>query len=174
MVTKQTEADFERLSWHDCCIWGLKLGAGDPDVEDWTSDLFLDIDFIVEWICGIAGGAQFRVAPATLTFHGVTDLRINIDWGDTNFRQALHQVSIHQIEREPVREQQVYLDRPYYSWRIVLNWPKAGEIAFGAVGFTQLLLADPVLTSKQHLSLRERSEILRSLKAPPPSGSGRP
>jgi len=159
METKHTEADFERLSWHDCYIWGLKLGAGDPDEDDWTSDLALDIDFIVEWICGVGGGTQFRVAPAMLTFHGVTDLRINVEWSDSGFRQALHQVSIHQIEREPVREQQVYLDRPCYSWRIGLNWPKDGEIVFGAVGFTQLLLADPVLTSKQHLSFRERNRL---------------
>ena len=47
-----TEADFDCLSWHDCHIWGIELRAGDPDDGDWTSDLVLDIDFIVEWICG--------------------------------------------------------------------------------------------------------------------------
>ena len=57
-----TEADFDRLSWHDCHIWGIELRAGDPDDGDWTSDLVLDIDFIVEWICGAGGGGQFRVA----------------------------------------------------------------------------------------------------------------
>ena len=43
-----TEADFDRLSWHDCHIWALELRAGEPDDEDWTSDLALDIDFIVK------------------------------------------------------------------------------------------------------------------------------
>jgi hypothetical protein len=76
-----TEADFGRLSWHDCHIWGIELRADDPDDGDWTSDLVLDIDFIVEWICGTGGGGQFRVAPATLVFHGVTDPKIDIDWG---------------------------------------------------------------------------------------------
>ena len=76
-----TEADFDRLSWHDCHIWGIELRAGDPDDGDWTSDLVLDIDFIVEWICGTGGGGQFRVAPATLVFHGVTDPKIDIDSG---------------------------------------------------------------------------------------------
>jgi hypothetical protein len=61
-----TEADFDQLSWHDCHIWGVELRAGDADEGDWTSDLALDIDFIVEWLCGVAGGAQFRVAPAAL------------------------------------------------------------------------------------------------------------
>lgn len=157
--TKYTETDFEQLSWHDCHIWGLELRAGDPDEGDWTSDLALDIDFIVEWLCGVEGTAQFRVAPASLVFHGVTDLRITIDWGDSGFRVALHEVSIDRIEREPVREQQVYLDRPYYSWRVKLNWPQSGEIAFGAVGLTQTLRAEPVLTDKQRLSRRERSRL---------------
>lgn len=132
---------------------------GDPDQGDWTSDLVLDFDFIVDWVCGVGGRGQFRVAPATLAFHGVTDLRIRIDWGDSGYQVALHGVSIDRIERERVPEQKVYLDRPYYSWRTRLNWPEAGEIAFGAVGFTQTLLADPVLTQRQHLSLRERSRL---------------
>lgn len=62
-----TEADFDRLSWHDCHIWGLAFQAGDPDEDDWTSDLVLDIDFVAEWICGLDGLAQFPVAPATTT-----------------------------------------------------------------------------------------------------------
>ena len=154
-----TEADFEKLSWHDCHIWRIELRSGDPDEGDWTSDLALDIDFIVDWVCGVGRGGQFRVAPATLVFHGVTDLRINIDWGDTGFRVALHEVSIDRIEREVVRDQKVYLDRPYYSWRIKLNWPQSGQIAFGAVGFTQTLLAEAILTDQQRLSLRQRSRL---------------
>ncbi len=154
-----TEADFERLSWHDCHIWGLDFHVGQPEEGDWTSDLVLDIDFIIEWMCGVTGGAQFRVAPATLAFHGVTDPRITIDWRNSGFQVALHGVSIDRIDRERVSNQKVYLDRPYYGWRILLNWPKAGEIAFGAVGFTQTLLAEPVLTNRQHLSLQERSRL---------------
>jgi hypothetical protein len=113
MQTSHTEADFERLSWHDCHIWGLAFRVGDPDENDWTSDLVLDIDFILDWICGAAGGAQFQVAPAALAFHGVTDPRIGI------------------------------------------------EIAFGPAGFTQTLLAEPMLIEKQHLSLGQWSRVTR-------------
>lgn len=154
-----TEADFERLSWHDCHIWGIDLRAGDPDDDDWTSELALDLDFIVEWMCGVGGGAQFRVAPATLVFHGVTDVNIAIDWGRSGFRAALHPVSIGAIERQLVRDQKVFLDRPYYSWRIRLSWPDSSEIAFGAVGFTQRLRAEPVVIDKQCLSLKARSRF---------------
>ncbi len=151
-----TEADFDQLSWHDCHIWGVELRAGDPAEDNWTSDLVLDIDFIAEWLCGVSGGAEFRVAPAILVFHGVTDLSIQINWGESGFRTALHPVSIDRIERERVRDQKVYLDRPYYSWRILLNWPKSGVIIFGAVGFTQTLRGEALLTDRQSLSLRER------------------
>lgn len=159
MATPYTETDFEQLSWHDCHIWSFELRAGEPDEGDWTSDLAFDIDFIVEWLCGVTGGGQFRVAPATLVFHGVTDLNINIDWGDSGFRTALHPVSIHHIEREVVQGQKVYLDRPYYSWRILLNWPQSGVIAFGAVGFTQTLDGEAVLKGQQKLTLRERRRL---------------
>lgn len=154
-----TEAEFDQLSWHDCHIWGIELRAGDPAEEDWTSDLALDIDFIVEWLCGVSGGAQFRVAPATLVFHGITDLSVQINWGDSGFRIALHPVSIDRIERELVRDQKVYLDRPYYSWRILLNWPRDGVITFGAVGFTQTLRGEAILKDQQKLSRRERRHL---------------
>jgi hypothetical protein len=49
MATTFTEADFDRLSWHDCHLRGIRFEAGDPDEGDWTSDLVLDLDFIVEW-----------------------------------------------------------------------------------------------------------------------------
>ena len=156
-----TEADFEHLSWHDCHIWGVDLRVGDPEEDDWTSDFVLDIDFIVEWLCGVTDTTQFRVAPATLAFHGVTDVRFAVNWGDSGFRTAIHVMSIDRIERELVSDQKIFLDRPYYSWRIKLNWPSEGEIAFGAVSFTQTLLAEPVLTCKQHLSMKERNRLLR-------------
>ena len=99
------------------------------------------------------------MAPATLVFHGVTDPKIAIDWGRSGFQVALHPVSIGTVEREEMQNKKVYLDRPYYSWRIRLNWPDSSEIVFGAVGFTQTLRAEPVLTEKQCLSLGTRSRL---------------
>ena len=157
-----TEADFERLSWHDCSLWGVELRCGDPEAGDWTSDLVLRLDFIAEWLCGLAGHAQFRVAPAVLVFHGVTDLGVAIDWGRSGFQVALHDASIDRIERAPIENQKVYLDRPYYRWSIRLNWPEGGVIAFGAYGFTQTLTGEPVLVdARQRLSLEQRSRAAR-------------
>jgi hypothetical protein len=156
-----TDAQFDRVSWHDCHIWSIEVRAGDPDQDDWTSELAFDIDFIAEWICGVDATAQFRVAPATLTFHGVTDPRIGVDWGASGFQAAVHPMSIDAIDRERIADQKVFLDRPYYRWTIRLNWPDAGEISFGAFGFTQNLRAQPILTGQQCLSFRERHQMER-------------
>jgi hypothetical protein len=163
-----TESDFENLSWHDCTIWGLALRIGDPTEDDWTSDLVLDIDFIAEWVRGEAcdrpgEGActlQFRVAPATLTFHGVTDLRVQLQSPSSGFQLVPPLISIHAIKRERVQNQRVHLDRPYYSWTIDLHKSMTGgAISFGAVGFVQVLRAEPLLSKNQNLTLRERRAI---------------
>lgn len=151
-----TGDDFERLSFHDCHIWGLQFRAGDAERGEWVSELELDIDYILEWICGVDGGCRFRVAPAALVFEGATDLAMNVNWGDSGFRCALHQPSIDGIERERVPDQKIYLDRPYYSWKIRLNWPAGGVIAFGAAGFTLTTRGEGILTDRQRLSLAER------------------
>ena len=162
MSVSYTEADFDRLSWHDCHIWGLDLRAGDAEEQDWTSDLAFDIDYIVEWICGSGPGGQFRVAPATLVFHGVTEPKIAIDWGRAGFQTSLYPLSIGSIDCERIRDQKVYLDRPYFDWRIRLNSPEGGEIGFGAVGFTQTLRAEPILTvDRQCLTRKQRDRLPR-------------
>jgi hypothetical protein len=156
-MTKTDTPPFDSFAWHDCHIWGINLRPGDPVEQEWASDLEIDIDFIADWVCGSDGAAQFSVAPATLSFHGVTDLRIAMDWGDTGGQVALQAASIDRIEREPVPHQKVFLDQPYYRFRLCLNAPKAGEITFCGVGFTQQLRAEPVRSDRQHLSARERS-----------------
>ncbi len=155
-MNRQDTKDFEGLSWHDDTLYGLGLEIGEPERNTWHSDLVLDIDHIVEWVCGAGGGCRFRVAPATLTFHDVTDLRIAAHWGDSGCRTALSPLSIDGIARERVEDQKICLDRPYYRWRIAFNWPKEAQITFGATGFTQTLRARPVLQDEQKLSGADR------------------
>ncbi len=157
MEPTATETDFEDLSWHDNLVYGLRLDVGDPDRGTWHSNLVLDIDHIVEWVCGGERGVRFRVAPATLTFHDATDLRIAVDLGGRGGQIALNELSIAGITRAPVADQKICLDRPYYRWRIALNLPEGGEIAFGASGFTQVLRAAPVLLDEQRLAAADRA-----------------
>ena len=144
-------SEFSELSWHDNALYGLRLEVGDPARGDWRSALVLDIDHIVEWLCGEDRLVRFLVAPATLAFHDVTDLRIAIDCGDSGGQIALQPLSIDRIAREPIRDQRICLDRPYWRWRIALNWPRAGAITYGASGCAQTLRAEPVLLDQQQL-----------------------
>jgi hypothetical protein len=159
------DIDFERLSWHDCHIWGLEFRVGAKE-EHFTSELVLRLDFILEWVCGIDGTYRFRVAPAELVFHGLTDLCVSVAWPDTDLQVAMSLPSIGLIERERVADQKVFLDHPYYRWRIRLNWPDGGEITFGAVDFTQVLLAEPLLTEQQMLTPSERAGLLLGESGP--------
>ena len=157
MAQVGSSCDLEDRSWHDNTLYGLRLDVGDCARGDWHADLVLDIDHIVEWLCGEGRQIRFRVAPATLTFHDVTDLRIAIDCGDSGGRIALHALSIDAITRERIQDQKICLDRPYWRWRIALNWPQGGALTFGASGLTQVLRAEPVLLDQQQLPPADRT-----------------
>ncbi len=151
-----TEADFERLSWHDCHVWGIALRAG--DATNLISQIVLDIDFILEWLCeGEGKPCRFKVAPASLVFDEVTDLRVQVDWGASGFEASVSPASILSIERECIPDRMVYPARPYYRWQIKFSWPPGSEIVFKAVGFTQTLTGAPVISATQHLSSRQRA-----------------
>jgi len=153
METEDHPADDLAWRWHDNTIHGLSFGLAEPEIGDWRSDLVLDIDHIVEWLCGQPGEFQFRVAPAILTFHQVTDLAIAVDQGDSGARNALFEWSIDRVERQP-------LDRPveYWRWTIHLHSPPGGTLAFCASGFTQVQTAEPVLLDEQRLPRSARAK----------------
>ena len=161
MLTRRTytEADFDQLSWHDNHLYGVHIFMGDIEQGDWRSDLVFDLDYIVEWVCATDQSCQFWVAPATLTFHHVTDLRMVIDWGRSGFQAAIHEVSISGITRSQIENQRICLDRLYYLWKIETHIPKEGMLNFGASGLTQVVRAEPVLIDEQKLSSSQRSPL---------------
>lgn len=147
--------DFTPYLWHDNPIHGLRLEIGDVAAGDWRSELVLDIDHILSWACG-PEGARFQIAPATLAFQNAGDLCLAVDCGDTGGQVALHTLSIDRITREQVQGQKVCLDRPYYRWRIELNWPAGGLIRFAASGYTLALRGDPVTTDQPWFPAAQR------------------
>src|SRR5919108_1867811 len=141
-----TNVDFARMSWHDNHVHGLSIRAG----EHGLGELTLDLDYILDWLCAPGGSCEFRVAPATLTFHETTDLRIEIDYSVSN--AALTPFSISEIRRESVS---VGAFGRIFRWTIAINWPK-GSISFHASGFTQVLRGADVVTPDQWLSPERR------------------
>jgi hypothetical protein len=139
-----TDKDFETMSWHDNHVHGLGFRSG----EYAMGVLTLDLDYILEWLCPVAGGTvQFRIAPATLTFHAVTGLQVNIDYASAT--AATGPFSMSGIRREPRPELQIC------HWIIDVNWP-AGSISFDATGFTQTLWGRSVVHPEQVLAPGQR------------------
>jgi hypothetical protein len=137
--------------WHDNLIYGVKFDLGNPEKQEWRSDLVFDIDFIAEWLCEPSGEYRFRVAPATLAFHDVGDLSILIDQGNSDGRNAMTECSIDSVTRRR-------LDRSFNFWRwtMNLNMPSGGKIEFCASGFSQTLRDAPRLVGEQRFPRGER------------------
>ena len=160
-MTHQDDAS-DLPSWHDNLIYGFHLRSADPERGVWRSDLLLDIDHIVEWVCSADNRCQFRVAPATLAFHDVTNLKISIDFEGGGYRQNTNELSIAHIQRMPISAAEVTHWRPYFEWSIVLNLPEGGEITFGASGYDQILRAEPKLVGEQRLVADDRPPMFAS------------
>ena len=147
----QTEADFERLSWDGCRVWKIEIVAGENDGQ---TDLVLGLDLVVDALCGFNREAQFKLAPAALTFHAVTDLNISVNCGDSGNRLLVQPLSIAEITRGPTKQP------TYHRWRVRLGWPSDGEISFGAAGFDQVLLAEPIISATNVLTSAQRRQML--------------
>ena len=143
--TTWTDEDFDALSWHDNHVYGLSVSEG----QYGSGELTLDLDYILEWMKSTSGDIQFRIAPASLTFHEVTDLKVSLDYRTVS--AAMGPFSIAAIERR-------FETRKRYTatlWTISINWPK-GEISFEATGFTQTLRGSPIIKDQQSLAYAER------------------
>jgi len=148
MTTTWTELDFDQLSWHDNAVHGLQIIEG----QHGCGDIVLDLDYILEWQ-GRDGRFHFSVAPATLTFHEASSLKITIDYGASS--AALTPFAIHQIGFESVAYSNGATGR---RWKIEINWPN-GEIVFEAPRFTQILTGKPMNSTRQSLSQSERERL---------------
>lgn len=147
------------LSLHDCHIHGIEPRTGNPSQGDWTHDLALDIDFIVDGWRGSDGQFAFLVAPAWLVFSEVTGLRVVVEWkNETVGGEVLHPAAISQLVRRRIDSPQ--LNRRGYEWSLELNWPDGGVISFCATSFTLQAWADAVETdASQHLSTMQRRRL---------------
>jgi len=143
------DTDFDEMSWHDNAVHGLRLIEG----KYGCGDIVLDLDHILEWLPSETGGFQFRIAPAELTFHDASSLRVSLDYAAAS--ATLSPFSIHQIRFEPMSYVGGAQGR---RWTIEVNWPK-GEVTFEAPRFTQVLTGSATLSECQHLSAEQRRQL---------------
>ena len=152
-----TTDDFDGLSWHDVHVYGFQLDTFKPD--DGVADLILDIDYILEWK-NTEEGFMFTVCQAVLRFHEVFMLNMKLDYATST--AGMCPIRIDKIER-------LLLEYPggstSYHWKIEVNWPP-GIIEFDALGFTQTLIGQPVVSDDQALPQETRQrKILPPNKA---------
>ncbi len=141
-----TEADFEQMSWHDVHVHGFRITEGDGG----TGDLFLDIDYILEWI-RVEDKFSFRIVPATLCFHEITDLCLSLDFATPT--AAIVPFILNGIRRESVTYPTGYTS---YSWDLGIIWPE-GSFTFKAPRFTQTLSGPVLVRDRQRLLPSERN-----------------
>jgi hypothetical protein len=145
-----TDPPLELRSWHDDSVHAFSLT--EPNSENGTSTLTLDIDHIVEWILDPGQKFyRFRIAPALLRFYGAFALKMSLDY-------SIGPVSVtpFQIDRiECVSEQTPYATIKH--WKIGIACP-TGEITFDAHDWS-LTFTGPAVPSDSQALLRPLSRV---------------
>ena len=139
--------DYESLSWHDAHVYGFWFENIDP--ENGSSDLVLDIDYILKWEEN-SRGFIFTVSQAELTFKNIFGLKMHLDYKTPTI--GMSPFMIKGIYRELIKSKSRYVS---YNWKIPVSCP-VGCIEFEAPTFEQKLVGKPVISESQHLDLTDR------------------
>lgn len=139
--------------FHDDSIYVFKLVGPDPDNQDWTSELQLDIDHILEWIKVDDDKFKFRVSQALLVFESVSDLQVSFAFSNTSIF-ALPIDSIVRSSEPVVARVPAYRE---FHWKISLNDMHGGEIEFRSTGYRIHLCGEEMVHSEQTMPKHLRS-----------------
>lgn len=138
-----TADDFESMSWHDCTVHAF---AAQPE----SFGFALDIDYIVEWLCSPDGrGATFKVAPCTLVLDNVSDVRVDLDMGNTL------SIQIDSLTRSEPRA----LASGQTEWLWSFKCQSVGAISLRATGLRQYARRRPIMCAEQFLDSTARGGI---------------
>ena len=140
-----TNRDFDLMGWHDATIYAFALK---PE----QFELLLDIDYILKWVDPVPPNDYytFWVAPATLVFEGVHDIRVDLDI------RYIQDISLQGIEREGPIASPDNKQISEWMWTLEAN---EGIIKFRASGYRQYFRSEPIVTNLQGLSLDERGGL---------------
>jgi hypothetical protein len=129
-----TDADFVDMGWHDAVLYSMSFPQADCVVR-------FDIDYIFKWHWGREAVSGWDVAPCTLEFNNVSDLKVSLKWqmqGDTSIQDITRKNS----QPSPNGKFMVW------DYRIELD---VGDISFSATGFTQAVRRPPIFSTSQSL-----------------------
>lgn len=147
MVNKLNENSF-----HDNLIHGIVFHS---DVGEFSSDIALDIDHIEKWIKNESNEIFFTISRALLIFHDVTDLKISVDWGNSNNSKFLGDAPGLYINNITKRKIYSPISDEYFLWHIDTNNHNS-KIIFGATSFSLEMKGKQQTVNRQFLLKRER------------------
>lgn len=135
--------DFASMTFHDVTI---RAWVADED----AFELALDLDYMFEWVQPAEGEKYFRfwIAPATLVFENVRDVRIDV-------RSPQGTVQILALRRDDVglTPNGAFTERAYVFECV------EGALSLVATGFRMFVRRAPVLAQQQRLTLAERGGV---------------
>ena len=141
-----TERDFDTMGWHDATIHGIGF---DPE----KYELLFDIDYIFAWVNPEPPAKHFTlwVAPSTLVFRNVCNVRCDIETSD-----GLEILDLSRKDPKTPVNAEYIVDKTEWTW--ILDTTR-GEIQLNAVGFHQYTREKPKRMSRASFPLAERGGI---------------
>ena len=145
-----SDTDFDQMGWHDAHIHAL---AFRPE----RFQLLLDIDYIFKWVQPVPGEKSYKfwVAPCTLIFKNVRQIRFSID--------PIQDISILDITRSDPQEINSVLGFDF----LYLLACAEGESVVRSTGYEQFTRRPPSLVSTQRFLEKERGGFSFSSNTPP-------
>lgn len=138
-----TDADFAQMGWHDAVVHALGFDSA-------GSELLLDLDYLFAWVEPEPPSAyySFWIAPSTLVFHQVWDLKMSYD-ASLGFQL----LEIQRGEERPCPYAPPGAPRQERHW--MLDGVE-GSISFWAGSYTQHTRCSPRHHQRQSFRLAER------------------
>jgi hypothetical protein len=138
-----SDADWERLGWHDVHIWGMDKNSAEDE-------LLFDMDYLFKWVEPAEGERAFRfwIAPVTLVFTDAIVLENDID-------PTWYPVEISELHRDEFRPSQNG-DRSVDQYEFECH---VGSISFLSTGFRMYVRRKPVLQTSQILDAEQRGGV---------------
>jgi len=135
-----SDEDYDKLGWNMSRLYGFRLPGR-------NHRMIFDLDYILESPLNKTPHGIYKIAPATLEFFNVVDLKIQMDqgkFGETSF-VSLERSNLRLTPNGKMN---------YWDYRIELS-PDA-LIEFTSTGFRQTLLEGPTISEFPDLDREEK------------------
>jgi len=138
-----TQDDFKYMGWHDATIW-----SSFANTEEY--EFSFDLDYIFKWVDPIGEEKYFKfwVAPVTMVFENVSDIKFDIE-----SRQGDIEIANLHMENPKLTPNGKFTE---YTFRFECQ---EGIITLQATGYNMYVRQTPTLSKSQSLELDVRGGV---------------